>query len=341
MTALDEFALIRRFFTSSSYPAHVVAGVGDDCALLIVPAGCELAISVDTQVAGVHFHADADAALIASRVLRCAASDLAAMGATPLGFTLALTLPVVDETWLAAFASSLAATADILQCPLIGGDTTRGPLCITVQVHGAVPAGQALRRSGAQLGDDVWVSGTLGDGAAALALLENRLMLLNTNDNVSNKNNVVSKETETYLLQRFYQPTVDIALGVQLRGVASACIDVSDGLLADLAHIAVASNVAARIFLPTLPVSPLWCDAVTREQAQQWALTGGDDYRLCFTAPLSKRNSLQMLQGAEWSQLVRVGKIVPMDDTFTTGRVVVLDENGVTCSISHAGFQHF
>jgi thiamine-monophosphate kinase len=328
MAALDEFALIRRFFTPSSYPAHVIAGVGDDCALLAVPAASEFAISVDTQVAGVHFHADAAPALIASRVLRCAASDLAAIGAIPLGFTLALTLPKMDESWLSAFARSLAETADILQCPLIGGDTTRGPLCITVQVHGAVPAGQALRRSGAQAGDDVWVSGTLGDGAAALALLEKRLLL--------NNNDSIFKETETYLLQRFYQPMVDIALGVQLRGLASACIDVSDGLLADLAHIALASNVAAHIFQSTLPISLLWRDAVTQEQAQQWALTGGDDYRLCFTAPAFRRNTLAAL-----GQLVRVGAVVPMCDMFTNGRVVVLDENGVTCSVSSGGFQHF
>lgn len=322
MPALDEFALIRRFFTPSAYPVHVLAGIGDDCALLAVPAGCALAISVDTQVAGVHFHADTDAALIASRVLRCAASDLAAMGAAPLGFTLALTLPAADERWLAAFAGALAATAARLQCPLIGGDTTRGPLCISVQVHGAVPAGEALRRRGARVGDDVWVSGSLGDGAAALALLEQRL--------------AVSTEAGAFLHSRFYEPDIDFALAMQLRGIATACIDVSDGLLADLGHIVTASGVAARVHRAALPVSLLWRHAVTAEQAYQWALTGGDDYRLCFTAAPGQRDWLQSL-----GTVVCVGEIVCADETFPAGQVTVLDEHGVTCAITNQGFRHF
>ncbi len=322
MTALDEFTLIRRYFTPSVLPPQIVAGVGDDCALLAVPAGCELAISVDTQVCGVHFHADANPALIASRALRCAASDLAAMGASPLGFTLALTLPAADETWLAAFSRGLAETADALQCPLMGGDTTRGPLCISVQVHGAVPVGQALRRSGARAGDAVWVSGTLGDGAAALALLEQRLS--------------VSPEADVFLRQRFYQPEIDFAIGVKLRGVATACIDVSDGLLADLGHIATASGLAARIRRANLPVSPLWQDCVAAEQAYQWALTGGDDYRLCFTAPVSQSTFLQAMTG-----MVCVGEMVLADATASVGTVTLVDKHGVTCDITCHGFHHF
>lgn len=322
MTSLDEFTLIRRYFTPSALPPHIVAGVGDDCALLTLPAGCELAISIDTQVAGVHFHADADPALIASRTLRCAASDLAAMGAIPLGFTLALTLPAVDEVWLGSFASALSVTAGILQCPLVGGDTTRGPLCISVQVHGAVPAGQALRRSGAQAGEDVWVSGTLGDGAAALALLEGRLS--------------ASPEADAFLRQRFYEPDINFALGVQLRGIATACIDVSDGLVADLAHIATASGLAASVHRDLLPMSPLWKTGVTEEQAHSWALTGGDDYRLCFTASVSQRTFLSTLEG-----LVLVGNMVQADATVSAGTVTVLDKHGVTCDISSHGFCHF
>lgn len=322
MTSLDEFTLIRRYFTPSVLPPHIVAGVGDDCALLAVPAGCELAISVDTQVAGVHFHADAHPGLIASRALRCAASDLVAMGASPLGFTLALTLPAADETWLAVFSRGLVETANALQCPLMGGDTTRGPLCISVQVHGAVPAGQALRRSGAQAGDAVWVSGSLGDGAAALALLEKRLS--------------VAPEADAFLRQRFYQPEMDFALGVKLRGVATACIDVSDGLLADLGHIASASGLAARVQRDSVPVSSLWKGCVTAQQACDWALTGGDDYRLCFTAPLSQNTFLRTITG-----LVRVGDMVVADAATPAGTVTVLDAHGVTCDIRSHSFRHF
>jgi thiamine-monophosphate kinase len=316
MPALGEFDLIRRYFTPSALPGNVIIGVGDDCAVLTMPASCDIAISVDTQVAGVHFHADADPAAIASRALRCAASDLAAMGAEPLGFTLALTLPAVDENWLEKFSAGLFQAAQQLQCPLIGGDTTRGPLCISAQVHGSVPSGKALRRNGAKPGDDVWVSGTLGDGAAALALIE--------------KNIAVSQEAEHYLLNRFYHPAIDFRLGVTLRELANSCIDVSDGLLADLGHICAASAVGACIELETLPIAAEWRNSVSTQQAQQWALAGGDDYRLCFTAAPQQASVLQAFNG-----LHRVGRIVD------GAGVSVVDRNGVPCQITTDGFRHF
>ena len=316
MHSLGEFDLIRRYFTPSAFPAHVTIGVGDDCAVLRLPAGCEIAISVDTQVAGVHFHTDADPAAIASRALRCAASDLAAMGAEPLGFTLALTLPSADENWLEKFSAGLLQTAQSLQCPLIGGDTTRGPLCISVQVHGSVPSGKALRRNGAKTGDDIWVSGTLGDGAAALALIEKNITLPNA--------------SAEYLLQRFYQPGIDFALGVHLRDVANSCIDISDGLLADLGHLCAASAVGACIELEKLPIAAEWRDRVSVEQAQQWALTGGDDYRLCFTAAPQQVPVLQAFGG-----LHCVGRIIE------GAGVSVVDRNGVPCQITTDGFRHF
>lgn len=306
-----EFELIRRYFTPSSLPAHITVGVGDDCAVLKIPAACELAISVDTQVAGVHFHTDADPSLIAARALRCAASDLAAMGAVPLGFTLALTLPAVDESWLENFSRGLLQTAEVLQCPLIGGDTTRGPLCISIQVHGSVSSGKALRRNGANIGDEVWVSGTLGDGAAALALIE--------------KNITVSQAAENYLLERFYHPEIDFALSVRLCDIASSCIDVSDGLLADLGHICAASRVGARIALSALPIATVWRDSVGIEQAQQWALAGGDDYRLCFTAAPQHATVLQSVEGVS-----RIGYIVEGIDVLVDGE-----------KINYNGFRHF
>ena len=312
MSTLGEFDLIRRYFTHSSASEHVVVGVGDDCAVLKIPAGCELAISVDTQVVGVHFHADADPASIASRALRCAASDLVAMGAEPLGFTLALTLPSADESWLEKFSQGLLQTAQQLQCPLVGGDTTRGSLCITVQVHGSIPSGKALRRSGAKVGDTVWVSGTLGDGAAALALIEKKI--------------TVSQEAENYLLKRFYHPDIDFALGVRLCDIASSCIDVSDGVLADLGHICTASAVGARIELAAMPIATVWRDSVGIEQAQQWALAGGDDYRLCFTAAPQHATVLQSLDG-----VCCIGTIVK-------GAGIAVDGHN---SIHNQGFRHF
>ena len=313
MSALGEFDLIQRYFTPSSLPANISIGVGDDCAVLKLPAACELAISVDTQVVGVHFHANADPLSIASRSLRCAASDLAAMGAEPLGFTLALTLPSTDENWLEQFSAGLLQTAQQLQCPLIGGDTTRGSLCITIQVHGNIPSGKALRRSGAKVGDAIWISGTLGDGAAALAVIEKKI--------------TVSQEAESYLLQRFYQPDIDFSLAVQLRGIASSCIDVSDGLFADLDHICNASGVGAHIELEKLPIAIEWRSSVSEQQAQQWALTGGDDYRLCFTAPPQHATLLQSLQG-----VTCIGHIVEGADILIDGK------NGF---IHNKGFEHF
>ena len=316
MSALGEFALIRRYFTPAYVPAHVSVGVGDDCAVLKMPAGHELAVSIDTQVAGVHFPVDADPENIAARALRCAASDLAAMGAEPLGFTLALTLPLVAHDWLEKFSAGLHQTAEQLSCPLIGGDTTRGPLTVTVQVHGSIPAGAAIKRSGATIGDKIWVSGSLGDGAAALALIENNLVLT---ENASN-----------YLQLRFYQPAIEFSLAVKLRAVASSCIDVSDGLLADLGHICEASNVGAIVQLAQLPIASVWRDAVSIEQARQWALTGGDDYRLCFTAAEQHTKYLALLPG-----------VTCIGDIVIAGGIDVQDENGLPYSVSDKGFQHF
>jgi thiamine-monophosphate kinase len=316
MSTLGEFELIRRYFTPTTLPSYITVGVGDDCAVLNVPANHQLVVSIDTQVVGVHFHTDADPALLASRVLRCAASDLVAMGAEPLAFTLALTLPVADQAWLEQFSTGLLQTAQQLHCPLIGGDTTRGPLTITIHVHGSVPYGMAIKRSGASVGDQVWVSGTLGDGAAALAWLEKRVEF--------------PAAAENYLWQRFYQPDINFSLGIKLRDIASSCIDVSDGLLADLGHICEASGVAANIKLSDLPLTAEWRGSVSLQQARQWALCGGDDYRLCFTAPPDRHEQL-----SAYEQVRCIGEIVE-------GRSVhVLDENGIACETDNASFRHF
>jgi thiamine-monophosphate kinase len=266
-----EFSLIYRYFSDLGRGAAVDLSVGDDCAILRLGAGERLATSVDTMVAGVHFPADSFPEDIGFRAVAAAASDLAAMGARPLGMTVALTLPEADELWLNAFSQGLAAAVADFGLPLVGGDTTRGPLTISVQVLGALPMEQALLRGGASVGDEVYVSGTLGDAAGALAFLQEQWQ--------------PAPHHAQYLLDRFNRPRARIDLGRALLGRASAAIDVSDGLLADAGHMAAASGVKICIETDLLPLSPALSSHHSREQVLQWALTGGDDYELCFCLP--------------------------------------------------------
>lgn len=266
-----EFTLIYRYFSALGGGDAVDLSVGDDCAILRLEEGERLAASVDTMVAGVHFPEDSFPEDIGYRAVAAAASDLAAMGARPLGMTLALTLPEVDELWLNAFSQGLAAAKTAFTLPLVGGDTTRGPLTISVQVMGALPPGQALTRGGARVGDNVYVSGTLGDAAGALAFLQGEWL--------------PPVDAGEYLLERFNRPSARIALGRELLGRASAAIDISDGLLADAGHIAAASGVMIRILPASLPISPALATHASASQVRQWALSGGDDYELCFCLP--------------------------------------------------------
>ncbi len=291
---MGEFELIERYFkrpalAASSAAPGVVLGIGDDCALLHPQPGMQLAVSTDMLVSGRHFFADVNPRTLGHKALAVNLSDLAACGARPLGFTLALALPEADEAWLAEFSAGLFALADSSNCPLVGGDTTKGPLTISITVFGEVPAGQALLRSGAQVGDEVWVSGTLGDARLALGALRGEWTL-----------------PPTLLEQarvRLEQPTPRLALGQALRGIASAAADVSDGLLGDLGHILKASGVGATlraanaIGLIAVRADSTWAHArfdastpVTSAGAAdaialQCVLAGGDDYELVFTAP--------------------------------------------------------
>ena len=267
----DEFSLIARYFSALGAGPAVELGVGDDCAILALQAGERLATSVDTVVEDVHFPADSLPEDVAYRAVAAAASDLAAMGARPLGMTLALTLPAADELWLHSFSQGLAAAASDLSLPLVGGDTTRGPLTITVQVLGALPPGLALTRGGAQPGDGLYVSGTLGDAAAGLAVLQGRYR--------------PGLDAAEYLEQRFFRPTPRLALGATLLNTATAAIDLSDGLLADAGHIAAASGVQLHIDAQALPLSSALQAHPDRAQVLAWALAGGDDYELCFCLP--------------------------------------------------------
>jgi thiamine-monophosphate kinase len=268
----SEFDLIRRHFTRPA--AQAVLGIGDDCALLKVAADCELAISTDMLVSGVHFFADARADWLGHKALAVNLSDLAAMGATPRWAMLALALPAGDEDWLTQFSSGFFALAQQYGVELVGGDTTRGPLNICITVGGEVPPGRALRRDAAKRGDDIWVTGTLGDAALALALLTGEAD--------------IAEEDAAQLLQRLHRPTPRIEAGLALREHAHAAIDVSDGLAADLGHILESSHCGASIHLQQIPLSPQFTRNVAKSRAKlaaQWKLGGGDDYELCFTAP--------------------------------------------------------
>lgn len=265
-----EFALIQQYFAGGPSRPDVVLGVGDDAALLAPPPGAELVVSTDTLVAGVHFPEGTHPGDIAYKALAVNLSDLAAMGADPAWFLLNLTLPEADAHWLEAFSGGLFALARACGVALVGGDTTRGPLSITITVHGFAPAGSAVRRRGARPGDRIYVTGLLGEAALGLALWQQRL--------------AVPEEYREAVASRFLRPKPRIDEGRALRGLASAAIDVSDGLAADLGHLLAASGVGGRVGLAQLPVSAAY-DSVFEAAGWDLALAGGDDYELCFTLP--------------------------------------------------------
>ncbi|HKS33088.1 MAG TPA: thiamine-phosphate kinase [Enterobacteriaceae bacterium] len=280
--ACGEFSLIARYFDRvRSSRLDVETGIGDDCALLNIPEKQTLAISTDTLVCGNHFLADIDPADLAYKALAVNISDLAAMGADPAWLTLALTLPSVDEAWLAAFSDSLFEQLNYYDMQLIGGDTTRGPLSMTLGIHGYVPLGRAIKRSGAKPGDWIYVTGTPGDSAAGLAILQKRLTVADSDD-------------AAYLVRRHLRPTPRVLQGQAMRDRASAAIDLSDGLISDLGHILKASQCGARIDLDAMPLSDALRRHVDIDQALRWAIAGGEDYELCFTVPELNRGALDM-----------------------------------------------
>lgn len=275
-----EFELIARYFT---HPAPgAVLGVGDDCALARVRRGCELAVSADMLVEGRHFLRNADPRALGHKALAVNLSDMAAMGATPRWATLALALPRVNARWLREFSGGFMALARRHGVDLIGGDTTRGPLNICVQIMGEVPQGAALRRDGAHVHDEIWVSGRLGDAALALAGLQKKIRL--------------TRKELAACAPRLHKPVPRVALGLALRGIASSAIDISDGLLADLGHILERSQRAAEIDFAALPASAVLCRHLDSVVACRALLAGGDDYELCFTAP--RRRHAQVLRAA-------------------------------------------
>lgn len=321
--ACGEFSLIARYFDRvRSSRLDVETGIGDDCALLNIPEKQTLAISTDTLVAGNHFLPDIDPADLAYKALAVNLSDLAAMGADPAWLTLALTLPEVNEAWLAAFSDSLFEQLNYYGMQLIGGDTTRGPLSMTLGIHGYVPVGRALKRSGAKPGDWIYVTGTPGDSAAGLAILQNRLQVAETKD-------------AEYLLKRHLRPTPRILIGQALRDLASAAIDLSDGLISDLGHIVTASGCGARIEVDALPYSDALSRHVAPDQALRWALSGGEDYELCFTVPEINRGALDVAIGQLGVPFTCIGQM----SADVEGMNFVRDGNPVT--FDWKGYDHF
>lgn len=357
--SLSEFSLIQQYFLpicTMAEDSSVALGIGDDAAVVNIPDGMQLAISSDTLVAGVHFPENSAPADIARRALRVNLSDLAAMGAKPRWFTLSLTLPEASPDWLAAFAAGLAADARRFDCTLVGGDTTSGAFTITIQVMGLVPSGDGLTRANAQPGDLIYVTGTLGEGAAALDILEPKLDL--------------DQKIQERLFRRFYRPQPRIAEGIKLRGIANAMIDVSDGLLADLGHILERSNeqrrrlarekhrkeeelalrngdeqppakpekppkLGAEIALASLPI-PRWLTQVSdADTCRNWALGGGDDYELCFTVALSQLADLLLLIEQGEIKASCIGQVTD------NGMVRCLNEMDEEVPIVKTGYRHF
>lgn len=321
---MAEFDLIARYFTRPALTrpesAAVDLGVGDDAALISLRAGYQLAVSTDMSVSGTHFFADADPWAIGWKAMAVNVSDMAAMGAEPKWATLSIALPALEHDWLQGFSEGLFACADAYGVALIGGDTTRGPLNIAISIMGEVPQGQALRRDSAQAEDDIWVSGVLGEAALWLQSRTGKLDL-HIDD-----------------IQRFapamHRPQPRVALGLALRGIAHSALDISDGLLADLGHILHASNLGAQLDWQAIPKPVLHESGLLPDAIRQAVLAGGDDYELCFTAPVHQRDALMQLAQTLALPLTRIG--------FTsTEKGLYVHDGEEPILLTQKGYDHF
>ncbi len=322
---MSEFKIIQDYFSWPQPDSQISVANGDDAAVFSLRAGEELAVSVDTSIAGVHFPHATPAAAIGHKALAVNLSDMAAMGAQPRWFTLALTLPEAEHDWLKAFSGGLKALADQHHISLIGGDTTRGPLSITIQIMGTLPKGSALRRSGALPNDLICVTGTPGDAAAGLACLQGRLQL--------------PLPEQTYCIERLNYPSPRLAFGRNIRQHAHSCIDISDGLMADLQHILAQSGVAATLLTEQIPVSPA-LSTLPADQRRTLALAGGDDYELLLTLPPEKLDALHAVANATQTAVSVIGHIQPATAqtpslSLIPAEMATLPENNIQ------GFNHF
>ena len=314
-----EFDLIARHFTRATPGA--VLGVGDDCALLAPTPGMQLAVSSDMLLEGRHFSPQDSPAGLGHKSLAVNLSDLAAMGATPRWATLAIALPEEDDAWLTAFARGFFRMADQHGIELVGGDTTRGTLTLSITVIGEVPPGQALRRDGAQAGDDVWVSGVIGCAAVALAYRQGRLFM--------------EQIDAAKVLPALYLPTPRVELGMALRGIATSAIDISDGLLGDLGHILERSHVGATLEFGAVPTLPVVQGYLHEPVARDCVLAGGDDYELCFTAPAARRDAIAAAAQSAGVPVTRIGRI-----TAEPG-LTVISADGQPLRFDRTGYDHF
>jgi len=316
----SEFELIRRYFTR---PARTAAlGVGDDCALVRAPTGLVVAVTTDMLVEGTHFLPGADARRLGHKSLAVNLSDLAAMGADPRWFLLAISLPDADEAWLAGFAEGMFALADAHAIELVGGDTTRGPRTICITAIGTLPPGYALRRDTATEGEDLWLSGSTGDAALGLAHAGGRVAL--------------DADARRDCLARLETPEPRVALGQKLRGLAGAAIDVSDGLLADLGHVVEQSKLGAEVDYESLPRSAALRSCPDRALADECLLAGGDDYELLFTAPAARRAEVEAAGAAAGVAVTRIGRVVGGERG-----VRLLDGQRNPIAVARRGFDHF
>src|SRR6266702_1824982 len=327
---LSEFSLIDRFFarraSGSTYPQRAVLGIGDDCALLAPPAGEMLAISTDMLVEGRHFFPDVDPKALGHKALAVNLSDLAAMGAKPQAFTLAFSLPKADADWLSAFSDGLFDLAERHGCELVGGDTTGGPLNLCITVFGSVPPRMALRRDAARPGDDIWISGTLGDARAGLGVQRGEWSA-----------DAGDAATFRHALER---PEPRIALGLALRGIAHAALDLSDGLAGDLLHILERSTMQASVDADAVPRSAA-LRRLSPEIQRRCTLAGGDDYELCFTAPPAARASVEAARRAAGVPVTRIGTISALHTAADRPAIDWCDAAGAPLTLTLQGFDHF
>ncbi len=312
-----EFDIIEQYFAGRvrSTGPGVLLGPGDDCALFDVPAGQSLCVSTDTFVAGIHFQDQAPGHVAASRAMGASLSDLAAMGASTFGFFLALTLPQESDTWLESFSSTIVSLADHYGVPLAGGNLSRGSLSMTLTVLGLVPAGRGLRRSGARVGDNIYISGSVGDAAGALSLMNRSLAVPDR------------------LRVRYETPVPRLALGEALLPIASAAIDVSDGLAADVSHLCTASKKGARIDSARLPISDDLREAISADELLRCALAGGDDYELCFTAAPDQDAAIRAVSARLGLPITAIGTIL-----VQPGLVL---EGADAFDLDRPGYEHF
>jgi len=317
-----EFNLINTYFSSPSNRQDVLLGIGDDCAVVSVPENKQLAITTDTLVDGVHFPSDTSAEDIAWKAIAVNLSDLAAMGAEPAWLTLALSLPQVDEDWLKSFSDSFRLTAEKFNVQLIGGDTTQGPLSITVQAMGLVDAGSIMRRDTARPGDAIYVSGTLGDAAAGLKISQQGLAV---------------DESSTWLVDRLNRPEPRVALGMKVAQYCGCAIDISDGLAADLGHILEASHCGATVNIDRVPLSHQLVEYSINRNEVDWemVLSGGDDYELCLVVAPENENKLMNIASELSLPLTRVGVIEDHNS------LNIVDETGAKYLLDHSGYEHF